>query len=163
MIKLIGLDYFGTVACHYDGEEISPFRNGLDNFFDICEGLGIKIAITSDKPIEEVRKSIERYAKNNTINMWVRDSKIWARYHLPGKYKNFRKVIVREGILPSQLLVIGDDVGKDVGGALDSGAHYQLIKPYNTLRDHDNLGWGMTHFSQIVDRNKHLFLDIKPS
>ena len=158
MIKLVGLDYFGTVACHYDEEEICPFRNGLDSFFDICDSLGIKIAITSDKPIEEVRKSMERYAENNQRNLWIRNSKIWGRYQLSGRHKDFSRVIGAEGIEPKELLVIGDEVENDVGGALDSGANCQLIRPYDTLREQDNLGWGMTHFSEIVDRNKHLFL-----
>lgn len=157
MIKLIGLDYFGTVVCHNDGEEVAPFRNGFQKFLDRCDILGINVAITSDQPTHEVQSSLERYIQNNPWNSWMHDLRIDSFHRLTESHKDFWRVIEQKNIRAEELFVIGDDVEKDIGGAIDSGAYYQLIRPYDSLACSDNLGWGMTSFEQIIERNTKLF------
>jgi phosphoglycolate phosphatase-like HAD superfamily hydrolase len=134
-IKVIGLDCLGTTLPSFDEENVLSPRKGFAEFFDRCKSLDVKIVSTSDAGIRNIQLKLEsvfdRHGLTRLLEMYD------GFYRLNEKpYKDFSEIIRIYGILPAQLLVIGDSY-KDICGAIRSRACWVLCPEYIDGKDRD--------------------------
>ncbi len=128
MIKVVALDIYGTVLASDDPDNELPFRKGLEKFFDNCFSKKIKVVSSSDAPIETTK--IDLQSAGLDTNKFDR---FYQLNQLPRK--DFSIIIGDYRIQPRELLVIGDNYGKDIMGAIEHGACFLQVPEYREHLD----------------------------
>ena len=128
-IKIVTLDIYGTVLAFDDVDDSFPPRKGLADFFDNCEERGIKVVTSSDGGTGNVKNDLsiafrlvierildpeERKKMRERLNL----ARFDEFFQLDQGEKDFSEIIGYYDIIPSQLLVVGDNLSKDICGAL---------------------------------------------
>ncbi|MEI6731435.1 MAG: HAD hydrolase-like protein [archaeon] len=129
-IRVIALDICGTVLCADDAENIMPPRNELKSFFDRCDSKYIKIVGSSDMLVESVKFDLEECFGNHPESGMSLDR--FADFIMLNQLprKDFSIIYSKFNVLPRELLVIGDNPIKDIGGARKYGCPYILVPKY---------------------------------
>jgi FMN phosphatase YigB (HAD superfamily) len=130
MIKVVGLDIYGTILASDDHDNEMPPRKGIEYFFDYCSSQGIHIASTSDAHTDNLKIDLETCFERYPDRRMSLD-----RFHYFVKMngngpKDFRFVLAFYQIKPRELLVIGDGPNADIRGAVIAGAHSLLVPKY---------------------------------
>jgi len=129
-IKVVALDIYGTVLATDDCDNTAKPRKGLADFFDKCDAKGIKIASTSDAYIPSVKLYLsDCFERHPKARMCLeRFDNFFKLNQLPTK--DFSIVIGHYDIATKELLVIGDNPIKDIGGASKLGCLSILVPEY---------------------------------
>lgn len=123
--KVVALDVYGTILASDDGEYRCPPRDGLEDFLDKCDMLGIRVVTSSDAMVGTVKNDLMRafrLAHQICSKSKLGLSRFDGFFQLSETPKDFSIIIEHYGINSYQLLVVGDDFGKDICGAMTSGA-----------------------------------------
>ncbi|MBS3071409.1 HAD family hydrolase [Candidatus Pacearchaeota archaeon] len=132
MIKVVALDIYGTVLAIDDEDNVYPPRKGIENFFDNCKSRKINVVSASDADIGAVKIDLEEtFSNHNSVfNILGEFDGFFYLNQLP--VKDFSVIIGHYDILPKELLVIGDNAVKDVGGAKKYGCLFLHVPEYFT-------------------------------
>ena len=120
-IKVVSLDIYGTVLAFDDHDYSCPPRDGLEILLDKCDEQGIKVVTSSDAFTGNVKNDLEiafKLVPERRLSL----ARFDGFFQLDQGIKDFSVIIGYYDILPSELLVIGDNFNKDVFGALRLGA-----------------------------------------
>ena len=129
VIKVVALDIYGTVLASDDNDnELGP-RKGLESFFEHCSKMNALIVSASDNPhaVEDIDEVIKKRSWEDLA--WLLEG-FRDHYCLQENPKDFQTIIYHEEILPEELLVIGDNWQKDIGGGLNVGARTIYVPEY---------------------------------
>ncbi|OGZ77313.1 MAG: hypothetical protein A2280_01275 [Candidatus Staskawiczbacteria bacterium RIFOXYA12_FULL_37_10] len=141
IIKVVALDVYGTILAFDDVDDSFPPRRGIEDFFDNCEERGIKVVTSSDGGTGNVKNdlsisfkvAIERIAdpeERRKMKERLSLKRFDDFFQLDQGTKDFSEIIGHYDIIPSQLLVIGDNLNKDIYGAFRVGARAILCPIY---------------------------------
>ena len=139
MIKVVALDIYGTVLAFDDHDCSLPPRKGFEKFLDECDERGIKVVTSSDAFIGNVQLDLTiafKCAKNlktkqsDALRIGLSLKRFDNFFQLDQEVKDFSIIIGHYDILPSELLVIGDNPNKDIHGALILGANAVFCPAY---------------------------------
>lgn len=140
-IKVVALDVYGTILALDDHDCSCPPRKGLEDFFDECEKRGIKFVTSSDAFTPNVKNdlsisfkvAIERIADagaRKKMRERLNIGRFDDFFQLNQGIKEFSIIIKYYSINPRELLVIGDNLDKDIQGAIIAGANVIYCPPY---------------------------------
>lgn len=132
-IRVVVLDVYGTILAFDDPDYSCPSRKGLEDFLDACQARGIRVVTSSDAFVGNVKNDLERTFRLVIERMVTPKEKQAMRrrlslarfdgfFQLDQGIKDFSIIIGHYDIIPSELLVIGDNPSKDIYGALRLGA-----------------------------------------
>ncbi len=124
MIRCIAMDIYGTVLATEDPEDDCPPRKGFFDFMERCNSLDVKVISASDGDLDNLRLDLGEVG----VDIKIFDDVI----RLIENPKDFSRILVKYGILPSELLVIGDNPIKDMGGAKKIGCAYFQVPQYES-------------------------------
>ncbi len=140
-LKVVALDVYGTILAFDDYDYSCPPRKGLEDLFDNCESRGIKVVTSSDAFTGNVRNDLV-IAFRIVLELML-DIKAKSRmkrrlnidrfddfFQLDQGMKDFSVIIGHYDIVPKELLVVGDNLNKDIFGALGLGANAILCPVY---------------------------------
>ena len=133
MIKVVGLDIYGTVLSSTDCDNCLPPRKGIEKFFDNCDARNIFVASCSDSYIPNVKIDL----KDSGVDI-LRFDLFFRLDQLP--VKDFDWVLAHYNIRPGELLVIGDNPVKDIEGAIRVDAKYLQVAEYRERQDDFDFG-----------------------
>jgi len=129
-IKVLALDIYATVLAFNDHDYSCPPRDGLELLFDRCDERGIKVVTSSDGMTGNVKNDLAiafRLVANRRIGNQPKSRLCIERFdnffQLNQGLKDFSIIIGHYNIIPSELLVIGDNPNKDIYAALRLGAN----------------------------------------
>ncbi|MFA5173996.1 MAG: HAD family hydrolase [Candidatus Pacearchaeota archaeon] len=131
MIKLVGLDVYGTILCSTDKDNEMPSRKGFSELVKKCTTRGIIITSVSDSNIAMVKLDL----KDSKVDLKIFND----FYELVDDPKDFSYLIEDYGLMPEEILIIGDS-DKDINGAKAVGAKYIRVPEYKALGDKYDLG-----------------------
>ena len=129
MIKIVCLDIYGTVLAIDDHDQELPPRQGLKEFFDICDKKRIRVIATSDGYVDNVRRDINMcFNLHDRFGLTI--DRFFDFYQLgEAAPKDYSLVARSLGIDCSEILVIGDGP-KDFFGARKYGCPLIICPPY---------------------------------
>ena len=136
MIKIVALDIYGTILATDDCDYCCPPRKGLEVFLDNCDKRIIKVVTSSDAFTGNVKNDLEiafRLAQGKRLSLYRFDN----FFQLAQGLKDFSIIIGHYDIIPSELLVIGDNPNKDIYAALMPGARAILCPAFRTDEGRD--------------------------
>lgn len=140
-IKVVALDVYGTILAYDDYDCSFPPRKGLEDFLDQCDEKKVKVVTSSDSFIQNVKNDLiiafklaaEKIADGELSSRMKKRLNIGRFddfFQLDQGVKDFSVIIGHYGINPRELLVVGDNIDRDVQGAIVSGANVIYCPPY---------------------------------
>jgi len=169
MIKVVALSCAGTVTYREPRKGKTafeePFRYGFKDFIGGCRKRGIEVVFTSRHPSWRVQNELVAHVRGNPPdNGWFRMGEMISGYYTAeGTPKDFSRVLDEQRIAPEELFVVGSNVNRDIKGAMNAGANFQIVRPYVTPHDWGTLGYGIPDgFASIIDKNVRLFGELEP-
>ncbi len=147
-IKVVALDIYGTVLAFDDREFLFPPRKGIEDFLDYCQDREIKVVTSSDGDTDDVKRNlsmsfnvkieaIKEPEKRAEMEKRLNIRRFDAFFKLDQGKKDFSIILGHYDIIPSNLLVIGDNPFKDVYSALTFGANAILCPMYGVSQGED--------------------------
>ena len=132
MIKIVALDVYGTILAFDDYDSSFPPRKGLEEFFDECDKREIRVVTSSDALTGNVRNDLSiAFRRARELKVGHADpsktglvlERFYGFFQLDQGVKDFSVIIGHYDIVPRELLVVGDNLQKDIHGALMLGAN----------------------------------------
>ncbi len=147
VIKAVCLDIYGTVLATDDHDQNFPPRQGLREFFDICDKRRIRVIATSDESIEDYKRNLE-ICFNLHDRFGLTIDRFFDFYRLgEAGPKDYSLVARSFGIDCSEILVIGDGP-KDFFGARKHGCPL-IICPEYTIEGGREFDFSKIPFDEI--------------
>ncbi|MEI6731845.1 MAG: HAD family hydrolase, partial [archaeon] len=128
--RAIALDVYQTLIpppMPIDPKKEFPVRKGFRELMERCRERDVKVAITSDMPLEIVLEDLRDYGINQ--------EQFYMFRRLNQCPKDFSLIIKECEIKPWELFVIGDCIWKDMEGAARYGARGFQVPKYDFRDD----------------------------
>ena len=131
-IKAVALDIYGAVLATSDFDNELPPRIGINGFLERCCKNQIRLCTCSDNNTPNVQIDL----KESGVNLDYFECYFEMEFGLPKDFSKITQYYYKKWkLLPSQILVIGDSLERDIRPALEIGCSVLHVPEYSNQRD----------------------------